>query len=244
MTPTGAPQQCVEPGCPNLVTHGGRCSECAHLSYAANRPSPRAVGYDAQWERERKRHLELEPWCRSCGAGIPATDVDHVIPHRGERWLFDLPGNRQSLCSLCHKTKSGHEAHDPLDLWYPLDLPEPRRPVTLVCGPLIEARGASFDMVDGNRLPYSDRNRQLRYELTRTTKAPLLVILPAPRHAERAFWSHVLKTTAILTPPSSIARAPEWWDVYRVDAEALDRMDARQGDDGAAVLRAGGSSEL
>lgn len=39
----------------------------------------------------------------------PATDVDHVIPHRGNERLFWNEQNWQALCYECHsqKTASG-----------------------------------------------------------------------------------------------------------------------------------------
>ena len=41
--------------------------------------------------------------------GAPATDVDHIIPHRGDKKLFWDSGNWQSLCHECHSRKSYSE---------------------------------------------------------------------------------------------------------------------------------------
>ena len=45
-------------------------------------------GYDAAWQRLRKVHLEMHPLCLECqrqGRAVQATEVDHVIAHRGDQ---------------------------------------------------------------------------------------------------------------------------------------------------------------
>lgn len=45
------------------------------------------------------------PFCVYCdqqGRIIPATVVDHIIPHRGDKSLFFDTKNLQSLCKTCH----------------------------------------------------------------------------------------------------------------------------------------------
>lgn len=107
------------PDCPNLVT-AGRCPDCAR---AANqhRGSPSARGYDARWRARRARFLRRYPFCGDRPGGVPpvmsrcreqglvtaATQVDHVVPHRGNRALFDdEQHNWQSLCATCGARKS------------------------------------------------------------------------------------------------------------------------------------------
>ena len=42
---------------------------------------------------------------------MPACEVDHVVPHRGDRQLFWDANNLQSLCKPCHAgTKQAIEA--------------------------------------------------------------------------------------------------------------------------------------
>lgn len=65
-----------------------------------NRPNAAARGYDSWWETERKAFLVANPVCRRCGA--PATVVDHLKPHRGDRRLFRDRSNWQPLCTTCH----------------------------------------------------------------------------------------------------------------------------------------------
>jgi 5-methylcytosine-specific restriction protein A len=40
--------------------------------------------------------------CQESGITEPATVADHVIPHKGEWFLFFDAGNLQSLCKRCH----------------------------------------------------------------------------------------------------------------------------------------------
>ncbi|MCR8827199.1 HNH endonuclease [Photobacterium sp. TY 1-4] len=39
----------------------------------------------------------------------PATDVDHITPHKGDRRLFFDQSNWQSLCKSCHSRKTARE---------------------------------------------------------------------------------------------------------------------------------------
>ncbi|MFR8915662.1 MAG: HNH endonuclease, partial [Oscillospiraceae bacterium] len=67
-------------------------------------------GYDAKWRRARKRFLRSHPLCANClsqGVLTPATVVDHIVPHRGDRALFWDEKNWQPLCKSCHDRKTG-----------------------------------------------------------------------------------------------------------------------------------------
>ena len=104
---------CRFPGCPNLCDSGVYCRE--HLQYSTDRVrgSADARGYNAEWRRARKAFLQKHPLCAECrqnGRLTPATVVDHIIPHRGDRTLFWDENNWQPLCKGCHdqKTGSGH----------------------------------------------------------------------------------------------------------------------------------------
>lgn len=49
--------------------------------------------------------------CADCikrGIITPATDVDHIEPHRGDRVKF-WTGELQSLCKECHSIKTARE---------------------------------------------------------------------------------------------------------------------------------------
>lgn len=66
-------------------------------------------GYDHQWKLARKEYLEKSPLCLECkkvGRVEVATDVDHIIPHRGDMRLFWDRNNWQGLCHACHSAKT------------------------------------------------------------------------------------------------------------------------------------------
>ncbi len=58
----------------------------------------------ARWQRLRKHQLSEHPLCALCaekGLVVPASIVDHIIPHKGN-WDAFVLGKLQSLCKLCH----------------------------------------------------------------------------------------------------------------------------------------------
>lgn len=69
-----------------------------------------ARGYDARWRKARALFLQKHPLCVFCqaeGKLVPATVVDHAIPHRGDPRLFWDEKNWQPLCKDCHDQKTG-----------------------------------------------------------------------------------------------------------------------------------------
>ena len=53
--------------------------------------------------------LNENPWCNLAlmrGEFEPATEVDHIIPHRGNRELFWDQNNWQSICKKEHSAKT------------------------------------------------------------------------------------------------------------------------------------------
>lgn len=65
-----------------------------------------------EWRQARLVHLAQYPLCVHCEeqAGVTlATDVDHIIPHRGNYDLFWDRNNWQSLCKSCHSRKTATE---------------------------------------------------------------------------------------------------------------------------------------
>ena len=101
---------CRYPGCPNLCESGTYCPEHSAESPDRLRGSATERGYDAKWRRARKRFLRSHPLCANClsqGVLTPATVVDHIVPHRGDRALFWDENNWQPLCKSCHDRKTG-----------------------------------------------------------------------------------------------------------------------------------------
>ena len=107
MTPR---RPCRFPGCPNLCDSGVYCRD--HLQYSTDRirGGADARGYDSAWRKARKAYLEEHPLCEECrknGKLTPASVIDHIIPHRGDKKLFWDETNWQPLCKDCHDRKTG-----------------------------------------------------------------------------------------------------------------------------------------
>jgi 5-methylcytosine-specific restriction protein A len=74
-------------------------------------------GYNYRWRNEygtgaADAHLREHPLCVECekeGLVVPATCVDHIVPHKGDERLFWDYTNFQSLCSSCHSRKTTME---------------------------------------------------------------------------------------------------------------------------------------
>lgn len=109
---------CRRAGCPELVRGGGYCDKHQRTARRTRRDTQGERGvsgewhglyYTARWREMRAEQLIIEPYCRDCSAhGIrsAATDVDHIVPHRGDRKLFYDKTNLQSLCHSCHSRKT------------------------------------------------------------------------------------------------------------------------------------------
>jgi 5-methylcytosine-specific restriction enzyme A len=105
---------CNKMGCPELVEPGQRyCDKHKKEYYAAiNRTVNFSHLYNYKWEQARKRYLKVNPLCVEClqlGRTTPATIVDHIIPHKGDKRLFWDKSNWQSLCKRHHDRKTAKE---------------------------------------------------------------------------------------------------------------------------------------
>ena len=61
--------------------------------------------YGRRWDKARRNHLDVNPWCVFClalGQHTRATVVDHKTPHRSDVVLFWDERNWQSLCKSHH----------------------------------------------------------------------------------------------------------------------------------------------
>lgn len=111
---------CAHPGCRELV-RTGYCDK--HRPKDRQRRSAAAADWHTWytlpiWVNDlRPQQLLREPFCRECSRraaleGLPhlsrvrATDVDHVVPHRGVWSRFIDRSNLQSLCHSCHSRKT------------------------------------------------------------------------------------------------------------------------------------------
>lgn len=106
--PLAALRPCSYPGCSRLVK-GGRCE-----LHQVGRDQERQRLYDRKWQRIRMVHLARHPWCEQCMRGglyVPATDVHHLTPHRGNRAVF-MTSDLESLCHSCHSKLTVRESRE------------------------------------------------------------------------------------------------------------------------------------
>lgn len=103
--------------CPNLTT-GTYCEQhkkqekVSSREYDKQRGTATQRGYDSRWRKARKTFLSRNPLCKHCeeeGRLTPATVVDHVVPHKGDKVLFWDKDNWQPLCTRCHNRKTAKE---------------------------------------------------------------------------------------------------------------------------------------
>lgn len=79
----------------------------------------RSLYKTAAWLKGRAWFLRNNPLCAFCqdeGIATPATVVDHIQAHKGDRGLFHDTKNWQALCAPCHdKIKQAMErnSHKP-----------------------------------------------------------------------------------------------------------------------------------
>lgn len=108
---------CARPGCPALVERG-YCEGCRAKSPAAiserTRGSASERGYGRRWQKARNAYLARHPLCIDpYGVHsvhmVAATDLDHIVPHKGDMTLFWDALNWQALCKACHSRKTAAE---------------------------------------------------------------------------------------------------------------------------------------
>ena len=83
-------------------------------AFQKSRPSATARGYGAKWQRESQAFLARPEnrWCAACrrlGKRVLATEVDHVVAHRGNVKLFWDRKNWAGRCKSCHSQKTRRE---------------------------------------------------------------------------------------------------------------------------------------
>jgi len=109
---------CREPGCTGYAASGSpycRAHAAAHARVfrsAAHRKEAARLYRTGQWRALRRQQLTAKPFCAEClkaGRYTPASEVDHIVPHRNDERLFFDPMNLQSLCSSCHSIKTARE---------------------------------------------------------------------------------------------------------------------------------------
>jgi 5-methylcytosine-specific restriction enzyme A len=108
--PSLPPRLC---SCGTIVPSGERCAcqlasdRARKARHDTKRPTARQRGYTREWQRESKAFLVTYPYCVMCG--IPASLVDHITPHKGDKRLFWDRSNWQPLCVFCHSSHKQRE---------------------------------------------------------------------------------------------------------------------------------------
>lgn len=112
--PQKAKRPCLSSGCKDFASNKGYCDK--HQSRVKQRDRDRGTahqrGYDAEWKKHRDQFLLENPLCVDCrkkGYVMPATVVDHIVPHKGDKDLFWDKTNWQPLCETHHNIKTASE---------------------------------------------------------------------------------------------------------------------------------------
>lgn len=96
---------CMHQGC-GMLCSSRYCEEHQKLQQQKQRM------YNRQWQKARRLYLREFPLCVMCakeGRVTPATEVDHIRPHDGDRLLFWDRSNWQPMCRSCHSRKTAVE---------------------------------------------------------------------------------------------------------------------------------------
>lgn len=103
-------------GCGKIIDMAdGMCPDCKmkrERIQEERRGTATQRGYDSKWRKARKGYLREHPLCVECmkeGKYVPATVVDHIKPHKGDKKLFWDKNNWQPLCERHHGIKTAKE---------------------------------------------------------------------------------------------------------------------------------------
>ena len=105
-------KMCNHPGCKTRIDQGAFCDKHGIKEWDKTRATPSMRGYDRRWRKARTIFLSENPLCVKCLQQerlTPATEVDHVIPHKGDYERMWDKNNWQSLCKPCHSAKTRAE---------------------------------------------------------------------------------------------------------------------------------------
>jgi len=101
---------CRIPNCSELIPRGESYCKVHAKTISKDRDlrrgSSTSRGYNYRWTKARHMFLNRHPLCELCERPVPATVVDHIIPHKGDQNLFWDETNWQALCETCHNTKT------------------------------------------------------------------------------------------------------------------------------------------
>ena len=106
--------KCTRLGCLSPSEYIGLCKQHGGVKpeYKRKVRSHHSLYNTGSWRRSRKSYIQHHPLCMRCkkyGMTTASTDVDHIIPHRGDPDLFYDINNWQALCHSCHAWKTQRE---------------------------------------------------------------------------------------------------------------------------------------
>jgi 5-methylcytosine-specific restriction protein A len=113
--PIAPRKPCLRPGCPALVAKGycdlHRKQKSREKSRARDRGDPQVMKWwsSKRYKVKRAWFMKRNPLCASCyekGRVEPATQLDHIVAHKGSYELFWSESNWRGLCRSCHSRKT------------------------------------------------------------------------------------------------------------------------------------------
>ncbi|MBI6975727.1 HNH endonuclease [Pseudomonas lactis] len=117
--PLRSKKPCNAQGCNALTRNPRYCDDHADIGKSAEarrrekqRETSAQRGYNYKWQQASKGFLVKHPLCAEherCGEVAAATEVDHIVPHKGDMVLFWDRSNWQALCHSCHSRKTASE---------------------------------------------------------------------------------------------------------------------------------------
>lgn len=112
--PQRAKRPCAVSSCKEFASHRGYCEKHQDKVKVNDklRGTAHQRGYGSAWNKARDQFLNENPLCCDCrkrGYIVPASVVDHIIPHKGDKALFWNEQNWQPLCESCHNRKTATE---------------------------------------------------------------------------------------------------------------------------------------
>ncbi len=105
---------CLQPGCPQKVSHGRCALHAKPLQAQHGRFKSGTTNYSSsKWIRLRDRFRTEHPLCahaaKDANCTLTTDVVDHIVPHRGDEHLMFDEANLQPLCYHCHGVKTAEE---------------------------------------------------------------------------------------------------------------------------------------
>lgn len=104
---------CSVKGCPNLTPCAQHEAEARARERRFHDVDAGGISYGSRWKRLRADFLARHMLCVDCqaeGRVTRATEVDHEVPHRGDRELFWNQKNWTPRCKPHHSAKTAKES--------------------------------------------------------------------------------------------------------------------------------------